>query len=97
MEKKGKQAVIKFIDNPHAPVVFAEEAVGFFMLNGNLHITLASPRVDHTQEPGPINKVVMARLVMPIGNAHALAIGIYDFLKKRGIDPSAPPDSEKVQ
>jgi hypothetical protein len=40
-----------FIDDPHAPEVFAEGAVGFFLNAGNIHISFTALRVDHRSSP----------------------------------------------
>ena len=80
MEKKDESIAVTFLDNPHAPAVFADAAAGFFITAGNVHITLESARVNHVTTPGPVNRVVIARLVMPISGAQGLAAGLYDFL-----------------
>src|SRR4051812_6872148 len=85
------------IDNPHAPEVFAEGALGFFLKDGNVHVTFSAPRVDHRTSPGPINRVVVGRVVMPLAGAHGLALGLYDFLKKNGIDLARPEGGGLVQ
>jgi hypothetical protein len=79
---------LSLVDNPHAPDVYADEVVGFFINNGVVKITLSSARVNHGVNPGPVNRVVIGRLVMPIQAAQALAAGLFDFLKSRGADPS---------
>jgi len=65
------------IDNPLAPEFFADEATGFFVHQGNLSITFSSARVDHRSDPGPVS---------PVAAAAGLAVGLYDFLKKMGIE-----------
>jgi hypothetical protein len=97
MDKPEDNNLVKFIDNPHAQELFADEVAGFLIFNGNLHITFSSPRVDHSVSPNPVNRVVIGRLVMPVNSAHAFALSIYDFLKQRGIDPSRPPGKDQVQ
>jgi hypothetical protein len=98
MTKQGAAtSPLTFVDNPHAPEVFASEAVGFFLIAGNIHITFASDRVNHATTPGPINRVVTARVVIPIQAAQRLAAGLYDFLKKQGLDPVPVPDKTHVQ
>jgi hypothetical protein len=79
-------SVINFIDSPMAPDVFADDAVGFVHHNGIVKITFVAARVNHMTNPGPINRVVIGRLAMPIPAAHALAVGLFDFLKKHGFD-----------
>ena len=91
------QAPVTFIDNPHAPDVFASAAVGFFNFNGSIMITFEAAHVDHSKSPGPVNRVVIGRLVMPTGGAQGLALGLYNFLKDQGLDPSAVPSDVSVQ
>jgi hypothetical protein len=45
MTKMPEAPPVNFIDNPHAPEVFADAGAGFFLANGNLRITLESARV----------------------------------------------------
>ena len=98
MTKQAEPPKVEFIDNPHAPEVFATEAVGFFVNSGVLHITFASARVNHVSNPGPVNRVVISRLAMPVAAAQGLAVGLYDFLRKQGLDPvPPPPDKDKLQ
>jgi len=75
---------INFIDNPHAPEIFATDATGFWLNDGCLHITFEAARVDHSTNPGPLNRVVVGRLVMSMAGAQSLAFGLYDFLKRQG-------------
>jgi hypothetical protein len=99
MEKDEPAApLVNFIDNPHAPEVFSGGATGFFFNNGNVHIAFESLRVDHSTNPGPVNRVVIARLVMPIAGAQGLAVGLFEFLKARGLAPEfSPQPHEKLQ
>lgn len=69
-----------FIDNPHAPDVFADGATGFFNINGTIKITLESLRVDHSASPGPVHRVVIGRLTMPVATAEAMAKGLLEFI-----------------
>jgi hypothetical protein len=78
----------RFIDNPYAPEVFADEAVGFFLHNGNVTITFSSSRVDHSVSSGPVNRVVIARAVLPVKGVQSLALSLFDFLKKANLDPT---------
>lgn len=77
---------VAFIDNPQAPDFFAGGAAGFFNLGGAIQITLETAHVDHTASPGPINRVVVARLIMPPIGAYGLATGLFNFLKEQGFD-----------
>lgn len=66
-----------FIDNPHAPDIFADGLTGFFLLNGNIRLTFESARVSHAASPGPVNRVVIGRLVMPVDAAENMAKEIF--------------------
>lgn len=77
---------LNFVDNPHAPDFFAAEATGFFHLNGTIMITFESLHVNHETTPGPVNRVVVGRLVMPAQGAHNLATQLFNFLKSQKIE-----------
>ncbi len=79
---------VNFIDNPHAPDIFAHGVTGFSVNNGVVTITFESARVNHETTPGPVNRVVIGRLVLPISIAQGLALGLFDFLKSQGFDPT---------
>ncbi len=91
------EQVALLIDNPFAPEVFCAEAIGFLNHGGNIHITMVSPKPDHSKSPTQINKVVIARLVMPVAGAQALAAGLYNFLQTQGLDPVPMPEKSKLQ
>lgn len=84
-----KQQSPALVDNPQAPELFASAASGFFVFNGNVVITFESARVDHSRSPGPVNRIVVGRIVLPIAGAQALALGLHDILAKQGFDPTA--------
>jgi hypothetical protein len=54
-----------FLDNPHAPDVFADAATAFFLVSGNLRITFEALRVNHVSTPGPVNRLVIGRFLPP--------------------------------
>ena len=72
-----------FVDDPHAPDVFVDAVTGFFVLNGNMRITLEAARVNHADCPGPISRVVVGRLVLPLAAAEALAQDILAFIAEQ--------------
>ena len=82
---------VSFLDNPHAPDVFADSATGFFNFNGNIRITFESVRVNHASAPGPITRVAIGRLVMPLAAAEAMARGLLDFINQQRTQQN-PPD-----
>ena len=83
------EKTIAFIDNPLAPDVYVDDAVGCVAHNGTIRITLVSDRAAHTTPSGPINRVVVGRLVMTVPAAQALATGLFNFLKSQGVAPAA--------
>jgi hypothetical protein len=83
-DTQPKEQAIQFQDNPLAPEIFASGATGFFVSNNTVSITLESLRADHAEKPGPLQRVVVGRLVMPAAGAQGLAIGLFDFLEKQG-------------
>jgi hypothetical protein len=82
---------ISFLDNPHAPDVFADAASGFFNFSGNMRITFESLRVNHISAPGPVTRVVIGRLVMPLAAAEHMARMILDLVDKSRTQEN-PPD-----
>jgi hypothetical protein len=97
MENIAPPSVPPLIDNPFAPEVFADDAVGFLGHQGNLiTITFSSMRADHKTDRGPVSRVVVGRLVLPVAGAVGLAVGLYDFLKKMGIDPAQPAPGQSA-
>jgi hypothetical protein len=95
-EKPTQPSSLGFIDNPMAPDVFADVAIGFHLVNGMVKITFGSVRVNHQTSPVPVNHVVIGRLVMSVAGAQNLAVGLFDFLKSQGVDFSGiGPDGPK--
>lgn len=72
-----------FRDDPNAPDLYADGAAGFFVLGGNIKITFESVRVEHSASPGPVNRVVVGRLVMLLDQAEAFAKGLLAFIERR--------------
>ncbi|MBB5261788.1 hypothetical protein [Rhizobium leguminosarum] len=95
MSKDKNEA--EFIDDPHAPEVFADAATGFFHFNGNIRTTFESLRVDHSTAPGPVHRVVIGRLNMPVSAAEAFARGLLDFIETQRAANSAPQANATIQ
>lgn len=72
----------EFVDNPHAPDIFADAATGIFTLSGNVRLTFESVRCEHSKSPGPIRRVVIGRLVMPEAAAEQMARMILENLER---------------
>ena len=88
--KDSKEQPVKFVDDPMAQEIYASAASGFFVANGNITITFESLRPDHSDKPGPLTRVVVGRMVMPVSGAQGLAIGLFDFLEKQGFKYTKP-------
>ena len=87
-----------FLDNPHAPDVFADEASGFFLLGGNVRITFSSYRVNHATSPGPVSRVVIGRLILSLAAAENLHLALADFLERqKALAESAPAGPVTLQ
>ncbi|MDO9357879.1 MAG: hypothetical protein Q7T70_02655 [Polaromonas sp.] len=87
------QPTFNFIDNPHAPEIFSAQHAGIWITNGNVHITLESGRVRYSENGATLNRVVIARLVMPISGATDLSVKLFQLLKDQGASETAPADN----
>ena len=56
-------------------------------VGGSVRITFASVKMAEPVPPSPVQLVVVGRLIMGPQGAQRLAIGLFDYLKKQGIDP----------
>lgn len=74
------------LHNPHSPDVFADAASGFFTFNGCMRITFESFRSDYSQSPVVADRIVIGRLVMPVGAAEAMARGVLDQIERMRAD-----------
>jgi len=81
---------VSFLDNPHAPDVFADGVAGVFNFNGNIRITFESLRVNNVTTPGPVARVVIGRLVMPLAAAENMARGLLDFINQQRTQQNPP-------
>ena len=80
-------ADLPVIDDPHSAHIFADDAMGFFVTHGTVRITFSVSRPSQPA-PGELSHVVIGTLVMPVNGAQRLALGLFDFLKKQGFDPT---------
>ena len=62
-----------------------------------LRIAFEAVRFDHGSPSAPTVRVVIARVALPAGVASALAVNLFDFLKKMGIDPASVSAVPTVQ
>jgi hypothetical protein len=70
------------------PDVFADDAVMFDMVNNTVRITFGVVTSTEPAAPSPMGMSVIGRLVLPATSAQRLCLGLYDYLKKQGLDPS---------
>ena len=80
------------VDNPSAPDIFADGLTGYFLLNGSVRLTFEIARANYAGPPGPPNRVVVGRLVMPLDAAERMARDVLAFVEqvKEGPPPSGP-------
>jgi hypothetical protein len=83
---------VAFLDNPHAPDFFADDAVGFFVNDGIFRVTFTSSRANHVTAPGPVARVVIGRLVMSEPAIERFATGVLDMIKRRRDAAKSAPD-----
>jgi hypothetical protein len=69
-----------YLDNPSAPDLYADFVGGWHRCSGNVKITLVAFRANHITTPGPVNRVVIGRLVMPLEQAEFMAKETLRFL-----------------
>jgi hypothetical protein len=69
-----------FVDDPHAPEIYASNFSGIQVLMGNVMITLESTHADHSGAPGTVTRVVVGRIVLPVAIAESLAMQLHNLL-----------------
>ena len=88
MQNEGTVFQEELVENPFADDIFAGGATSYAVIMGsNIAITLATPRWNRSKSC--FEKVVVGRLVLPIPGAQALAMELFDFLKKKGLDAAS--------
>jgi hypothetical protein len=65
-----------FVDDPKAPEFFATGMSGCWVNEGNIHLTFEAVRVNHVTTPGPVNRVVVVRLILPILATQRLVVAL---------------------
>jgi len=70
------------------PDVFADEAVGFEVINGTVRITFGTVGRGEPVPPSEPKMQIIGRLIIPTGGAQRFCLGLYDFLKKQDLDPA---------
>jgi hypothetical protein len=88
---------LPLLDDPHAPEFFASYLAGAAYDAPNVRLTFASVRVNHTTNPGPMNAVVNARLVMSIPAARLMCNFLNQFLQTAELNATQKPPDQSVQ
>ena len=70
------------------PDFFADDATGFEIMNGTVRISLGTIVRSEPVHPSDAAMAIIGRLILPTEAAQRLCLGLYDFLKKQGLDPS---------
>ncbi len=78
----------RLINDPHAPETFTTGCCGLSIGAGTVAITFESAHCDHSDPACPVERVVVGRLIMPIGAAQALVLQLNDALQRSGLSPS---------
>lgn len=71
------------------PDIFIDDIPGFDLISGTIRLDLATYTRAEPIPPSDIGVSVIGRLIMPIETAQRLSVGLYDYLKKQGLDPNA--------
>jgi hypothetical protein len=85
---------INLLDSVGGPNIFADNAARWFLLNGNIHITLEAALADPVTSAGPINRVIVGRLIMPLNKAEEMATGLLDFIQQMKAQASTLPGGQ---
>jgi hypothetical protein len=65
-----------------------------------VHVTFETGRIDHSTNPGALQRVAVGTLVMPASAAQSVAWALFKFLSERGVPlPEAlkPPSHDRMQ
>ena len=85
---------INLLDSVGGPNIFADNAARWFLLNGNIHITLEAALADPVTSAGQINRVIVGRLIMPLNKAEEMATGLLDFIHQMKAQASTLPGGQ---
>ncbi len=79
---------VPVVSNPFVSDIFADEAIAFDLHAATVRVTLATLKMAEPAAPSPMQFVANSRVVMTVPGAQRLAIALFDFLKKQGLDPA---------
>jgi len=84
------------VDDPSVPEVFTDNLVGLAFNQGNVNMTFATVRTDHSKTRARNHRKISVRLVMPISTAaalHQLLGQTMQDLEAKGVIQRGPPPS----
>jgi hypothetical protein len=79
---------VAVVAHAHSADHFADEVIAFDLRNGTLRMTLATLKMVEPAAPSPLHYVATGRVILPVAGAQRLAIALFDYLKKQGIEPA---------
>jgi hypothetical protein len=84
----NKAGGLNVVSNPFVADIFADEAIAFDLVNDTVRITLATMKMAEPAAPSPMQFVANGRVIMTVPGAQRLALALFDYLKKQGLDPA---------
>jgi hypothetical protein len=88
------------VDDPSVPEVYTDNLAGLTINQGNVNLTFATVRADHTKAPPTNHRKITSRLVMPIAvaaNLHEVLGQVLKDLEEKGFIQKGPPISSLMQ
>ncbi len=85
-----KRSKLPILNNPLAPEMYADNVLGYYLVNNTMRFTFTTTRFDHLTNPGIPSRVVTGRLVIPIAEAEnfrKLLTAIIDNTKSQSQEP----------
>jgi hypothetical protein len=81
------------VDDPSVPEVFTDNLAGLTINQGNVNLTFATVRADHSKMPATNHRKITSRLVMPISvavNLHEILGQVMRDLEEKGLIQRGP-------
>jgi hypothetical protein len=94
------QSFPPLVDDPSVSEVFTDNLAGLTINQGNVNLTFATVRADHTKTPPTNHRKITSRLVMPVIAAAALheILGqVLKDLESKGLIQRGPIPSSPIQ
>ena len=99
MSETPKAPRVNYVDNPHAPMVYATGLAKAWIHGGSMQLTFEVGRQAlSATPPAALNVVSVGTLVMPIEAAQKLAVELFRFLTEAGVPPPGfDPQRDRIQ